>query len=45
MIDLGLDKVGVTFDKSFTKAYMEELDVMYIDEGWYGDGANNRIDY
>lgn len=45
MIDLGLDRVGVTFDKSFTKAYMEDLDVMYIDEGWYGDGANNRIDY
>lgn len=45
MIDLGLEKVGVKFDKSLTKAYMDDLDIMYIDEGWYGDGGNNRIDY
>lgn len=45
MIDLGLEKVGVTFDKSFTNAYLEDLDTMYIDEGWYGDGRNASIDY
>lgn len=45
MIDLGLDKVGVAFDKSFTKAYMSDLDTMYIDEGWYGDGRSTSIDY
>ncbi|CAG86636.2 DEHA2D00968p [Debaryomyces hansenii CBS767] len=45
MIDLGLDKVGVTYDKSLTEAYMADIDTMYIDEGWYGDGGNNRIDY
>lgn len=45
MIDLGLDKVGVKFDKSFTEAYMEDVDMMYIDEGWYGDGRNASIDY
>lgn len=45
MIDLGLDKVGVAYDKSLTEAYMADIDTMYIDEGWYGDGGNNRIDY
>lgn len=45
MIDLGLTKVGVEYDKSFTTAHLEDLDAMYIDEGWYGDGRNASIDY
>ena len=45
MIDLGLDKVGVDFDKSLTKEHIEDLDTMYLDEGWYGDGKSASIDY
>jgi hypothetical protein len=45
MIDLGLEKVGVKFDTSLTEEYFQDLETMYIDDGWYGDGANYRIDY
>lgn len=45
MIDLGLDKIGVAFDKPSTEVIMDDLAIMYIDEGWYGDGANHRVDY
>lgn len=34
----------MAFDKTSTEAIMADLDIMYIDEAWYGDGANHRVD-
>lgn len=45
MIDLGLDKVGIPYDKKLTEDYLSELDEMYIGNGWYGDGDKASIDY
>lgn len=45
MIDLGLDNVGISYDKQLTEDHLEELDKMYIGDGWYGDGDKASIDY
>lgn len=45
LIDLGLDKVGISYDRQLTENHLEELDNMYIGEGWYGDGDRASIDY
>lgn len=45
MNDLGLYRIGVTLYRSLSKTYMEDLDIIHIDDGWVGEGANNMIDY
>lgn len=45
LVDLGLEKVGVEFDRSYTQAYLEELDAFYLGDGWYRDGNVRRIDH
>ncbi|ABN65552.2 hypothetical conserved protein of unknown function [Scheffersomyces stipitis CBS 6054] len=45
MIDLGLDKIGIKFDHQMTQDYLDEVDSMYIGDGWYGDGDRASVDY
>ena len=45
LIDLGLDSVGISYDRKLTENHLEELDEMYIGDGWYGDGDKASIDY
>jgi hypothetical protein len=45
LVDLGLDEVGVDFDRSLTEKYFEELDGFYLGDGWYRDGNVRRIDH
>ncbi|KAJ2964581.1 hypothetical protein NQZ79_g573 [Umbelopsis isabellina] len=49
MVDLGLDKVGVKVDESMTEEYLQDLESLYIGDGWYRDGDDEgdtrRIDY
>lgn len=49
LVDLGLEKVGVDFNRQMTEDYLNELDALYIDDGWYRDGSDpgdtRRIDY
>lgn len=44
IVDLGLDSVGVKYDKRGTTNYLEDLDLLYLGDGWYGDGKPHRID-
>lgn len=45
LIDLGLTRVGVTFDASKTHAYLDELEAFDIGDGWYRDGPVRRVDH
>jgi hypothetical protein len=49
LIDLGLDKVGIKVNNSMTEEYLQDLESLYIDDGWYRDGDDEgdtrRIDY
>lgn len=45
LVDMGLEQVGVPFDKSLTERYLEELDGFYLGDGWYRDGNVRRIDH
>ena len=45
LIDLGLTRVGVTFDTSETDAYLDELEAFDIGGGWYRDGPVRRVDH
>jgi len=45
LVDLGLDRIGVDYDRSLTDAYLDELDGFYIGDGWYRDGNVRRIDH
>jgi hypothetical protein len=45
LVDLGLEEVGVDFDRSLTERYLEELDGFYLGDGWYRDGNVRRIDH
>ncbi|KKB13133.1 hypothetical protein VE25_03360 [Devosia geojensis] len=45
LVDLGLEEVGVEFDRSLTQKYLEELDGFYIGDGWYRDGNVRRVDH
>jgi hypothetical protein len=45
MIDLGLEQVGVEFDRSLTEQYLQELEAFYLDDGWYRDGNVPRVDH
>ncbi|UHS63013.1 DUF2264 domain-containing protein [Agrobacterium vaccinii] len=45
LIDLGLERVGVAFDKTKTHAYLDELEAFDIGDGWYRDGPVRRVDH
>jgi hypothetical protein len=45
LVDLGLERCGVAFDRTLTEQYLDELDGFYLGEGWYRDGINRRIDH
>lgn len=45
LVDLGLEQIGVDFDRSLTDRYLEELDGFYLGDGWYRDGAQRRVDH
>ena len=45
LVDLGLDRIGIDYDRSLTEAYLDELDGFYIGDGWYRDGNVRRIDH
>lgn len=44
LVDLGLRKVGVEHKTEGTKTYLDDLDSLYLGDGWYGDGKRHRID-
>ena len=45
LVDLGLEQVGVEFDRGLTERYLEELDGFYLGDGWYRDGHQRRVDH
>jgi len=45
LIDLGLERVGIPFDSSMTKAYLDELEAFDIGDGWYRDGPVQQADH
>jgi hypothetical protein len=45
LIDLGLERVGVTFDKTKTETYLDELEAFDMGNGWYRDGPVRRVDH
>lgn len=45
MVDLGLKRVGVSYDASALRAALDRLDDFYLGDGWYSDGATAQRDY
>ncbi|CCE95899.1 hypothetical protein SFHH103_01401 [Sinorhizobium fredii HH103] len=45
LVDVGLDRLGVGYDRGLTNAYLAELDDFYIADGWYRDGNVRRVDH
>ncbi|WP_417307648.1 DUF2264 domain-containing protein [Devosia sp.] len=45
LVDLGLERCGVDFDRGLTREYLDELDGFYLGDGWYRDGPVRRIDH
>ncbi|WP_201835882.1 DUF2264 domain-containing protein [Microvirga zambiensis] len=45
MIDLGLERIGVEFDRSLTEQYLQELEAFHLGDGWYRDGNVPRVDH
>jgi hypothetical protein len=49
IVDLGLNNVGVPVNDQMTEEYLEDLEELYMDDGWYRDGGSpgdaRRIDY
>ncbi|KAH8690628.1 hypothetical protein BGW36DRAFT_401039 [Talaromyces proteolyticus] len=49
LVDMGLEKVGVSIDRNGTEEYLKDLESMYIEKGWFRDGADipdtRRLDY
>ncbi|WP_087004424.1 DUF2264 domain-containing protein [Rhizobium sullae] len=45
LIDLGLTRVGVAFDRSKTDRYLDEVEAFRLGDGWYRDGAVKRVDH
>jgi hypothetical protein len=47
--DLALDKIGVAYDRSMTEDYLQDMESLYVGDGWYRDGDDSndtrRIDY
>ncbi|TLS48002.1 DUF2264 domain-containing protein [Streptomyces montanus] len=45
LIGLGLDRVGVPYDRSLTGARLRRLETFWLGDGWYSDGPTERRDY
>lgn len=45
LIGLGLDRVGVPYDRALTAARLARLETFWIGDGWYSDGPTERRDY
>ncbi|RCG24061.1 DUF2264 domain-containing protein [Sphaerisporangium album] len=45
MIGLGLDRVGVAYDRAATTAHLDRLETFSLGGGWYGDGPTAQRDY
>ncbi len=45
LIDLGLTRAGVDFDRSLTEQYLDEVEAFRLGEGWYRDGPVKRADH
>ncbi|MBT9369683.1 DUF2264 domain-containing protein [Rhizobium sp. CSW-27] len=45
LVDLGLERIGIAFDRAKTVAYLDELEAFDIGEGWYRDGPVKRVDH
>ena len=45
LVDLGLERCGIDFDRRLTTDYLDELDGFYLGDGWYRDGPVRRVDH
>lgn len=49
MVDRGLQNVGVQVDESLTEDYLDKIEKLYIDDGFYRDsyeaGDTRRVDW
>lgn len=45
LIDLGLTRIGIAFDRSKTERYLEEVEAFRMGEAWYRDGPVRRADH
>lgn len=45
MVGMGLRHVGVDYDRSLDRAYIDELDAFHLGDGWYHDGNTRRADH
>ncbi|MCO5732331.1 DUF2264 domain-containing protein [Rhizobium sp. SSA_523] len=45
LVDLGLTRIGASYDRSKTEAYLDELEAFDIGDGWYRDGPVRRVDH
>ncbi|MPY40387.1 DUF2264 domain-containing protein [Streptomyces phyllanthi] len=45
LIALGLDRVGVPYDRSAITARLARLETFWLGDGWYADGPTERRDY
>nr|WP_245367297.1 DUF2264 domain-containing protein [Neorhizobium galegae] len=45
LVDLGLERAGVSFDTARTVQYLDELEAFDIGDGWYRDGPVRRVDH
>lgn len=45
MIDLGLEAVGIEPDPEPARLYREDIERLYLSDGWYRDGPQRRADH
>ncbi|MFT4173993.1 MAG: DUF2264 domain-containing protein, partial [Rhodocyclaceae bacterium] len=45
MIGLGLEAIGEQPDPALRRQYLDKLDALYLDEGWYSDGPVRHADH
>lgn len=45
LIDLGLARVGIPFDRTKTEQYLDEIEAFRMGESWYRDGPVRRADH
>jgi hypothetical protein len=45
LVNLGLNNVGLPYDKKRVEENLERIDEFYLSNGWYSDGMNGHSDY
>ena len=45
LVSLGLDRVGVAYDRAIIEADLDHLEGLAMDEGWYRDGPGRRAEH